>query len=213
MSLGRVILAPPERKNGTPCTRSILAVEAVRRAKVILMLAAGSSYSEISQRLACTDRYISRWKLRFKQERLGGLDSRYRGAAYRRRTAQTEARILELTRRGPRMARPIGAVIVWRRSLGSVNRRSVGCGGNLDFNPTVRVATWPVMIRSLRRRLPTSSGCISNRPCMPLSSALTRRVLSKLLTDWTRSCHFLLAALSGMVSSITAMAPFHSTAL
>jgi transposase len=44
------------------------------------MLAAGRSYSEISERLGCTDRYISLWKERFKQERLIGLDSRYRGA-------------------------------------------------------------------------------------------------------------------------------------
>jgi transposase len=64
------------------------------------MLAAGHSYREISQKLTCTDRYISVWKQRFKLERLAGLDSRYRGAEYRRRTAQTEARILELTRLG-----------------------------------------------------------------------------------------------------------------
>src|SRR5260370_22639490 len=65
------------------------------------MLAAGRSYGEIGEQLDCTDRYISLWKKRFKQERLVGLDSRYRGAEHRRRTAQTEARILELTRRGP----------------------------------------------------------------------------------------------------------------
>src|SRR5215468_637553 len=65
------------------------------------MLAAGGSYAEIGERLGCTDRYISLWKKRFKQARLLGLDSRYRGAEHRRRTAQTEARILELTRRGP----------------------------------------------------------------------------------------------------------------
>ena len=65
------------------------------------MLAGGSSYSEICARLGCTDRYISLWKERFQQERLGGLDSRYRGAEHRRRTAQTEARILELTRSEP----------------------------------------------------------------------------------------------------------------
>src|SRR5260370_23551584 len=78
-----------------------MAVELVRRAEVILMLAAGRSYAEIGERLGCTDRYISLWKKRFKQERLVGLDSRYRGAEHRRRTAQTEARILELTRREP----------------------------------------------------------------------------------------------------------------
>src|ERR1700716_3040807 len=102
MSLGRVVLAPPERKELEPRARSrSLAVELVRRAKVILMLAAGWSYSEIGERLGCTDRYSSLWKERFKQERLIGLDSRYRGAEHRRRTAQTEARILELTRGEP----------------------------------------------------------------------------------------------------------------
>src|SRR5215831_12149636 len=102
MRLARVVLAPPERRELERRARSrSLAVELVNRAKVILMLAAGGSYSEIGKRLGCTDRYISLWKERFKQERLIGLDSRYRGAEHRRRTAQTEARILELTRRKP----------------------------------------------------------------------------------------------------------------
>ena len=102
MSLARVVLAPPERRELERRARSrSLAVELVKRAKVILMLAAGRSYAEIGERLGCTDRYISLWKKRFNQERLIGLDSRYRGAEHRRRTAQTEARILELTRRGP----------------------------------------------------------------------------------------------------------------
>ena len=102
MGLGRVVLAPPERRELERRARSrTLAMELVKRAKVILMLAAGRSYGEIGQRLGCTDRYISLWKKRFKQGRLVGLDSCYRGAGYRRRTAQTEARILELTRCGP----------------------------------------------------------------------------------------------------------------
>jgi transposase len=102
MVLGRVILAPPERQELKRRARSrSLAVESVRRAKVILMFAAGESYSEKCERLGCTDRYISLWKERFQQERLSGLDSRYRGAEHRRRTAETEARILEVTRRGP----------------------------------------------------------------------------------------------------------------
>jgi len=102
MILGRVILAPPERRELVRRARSrSLAVESVRRAKVILMLAAGDSYSEICERLGCSDRYISLWKERFQQERLSGLDSRYRGAKHRRRTGEIEARILEVTRRGP----------------------------------------------------------------------------------------------------------------
>jgi len=78
-----------------------LAAELVKRAKLILLLAGGHSYSEIGSRLSCTDRYISVWKQRFVQERLVGLASRYRGNQHRRRSAATEARILELTRRGP----------------------------------------------------------------------------------------------------------------
>ena len=57
MSLSRVVLAPLERKELERRARSrALAVELVKRAKVILMLAAGRPYSEISERLACTDR-------------------------------------------------------------------------------------------------------------------------------------------------------------
>ena len=68
MILGRVILAPPERRELQRRARGrSLSVESVRRAKVILMLAGGSSYSEICARLGCTDRYISLWKERFQQ--------------------------------------------------------------------------------------------------------------------------------------------------
>jgi transposase len=102
MGSKQLVLAPPERRELLRRARSrALAVELVNRAKVILMLAAGRSYREINERIACTDRYVSIWKQRFQQERLAGLNSRYRGAAHRRRTPQTEARILELTRRGP----------------------------------------------------------------------------------------------------------------
>jgi transposase len=67
----------------------------------MLLVAKGLSFSEICRRLNCTDRYISVWKRRFEQERLKGLDSRYRGSQRRVRTAQMEAKILEATRKGP----------------------------------------------------------------------------------------------------------------
>jgi len=51
--------------------------------------------------LDCSDEYIREWKRRFQEERLAGLDSRYRGSQRRTRTAETEARILEATRQGP----------------------------------------------------------------------------------------------------------------
>ena len=102
MSLGKVVLTPPERQELKRRARQrSLAVEVVKRAEVILMLAAGHSYREIREHLNCSDEYIREWKKRFQEERLAGLDSRYRGSQRRTRTAQTEARILEANRQGP----------------------------------------------------------------------------------------------------------------
>jgi len=102
MGLGRVVLAPPERRELKRRARKrSLAVEIVKRAEVILLLASGHSYREIRERLDCSDEYIREWKKRFQEERLAGLDSRYRGSQRRTRTAEGEARILEATRQGP----------------------------------------------------------------------------------------------------------------
>lgn len=76
-------------------------VEDCKRAKLILLVSKGYSFSEICLRLDCTDRYISVWKRRFQQGRLSGLVSRYRGSRRRVRTAETEAKILAATRKGP----------------------------------------------------------------------------------------------------------------
>jgi len=56
MDLGRIVLAPPERRELKRRARKrSLAVELVKRAELILMLAAGHSYREVRQRLDCSD--------------------------------------------------------------------------------------------------------------------------------------------------------------
>lgn len=75
--------------------------EDARRARLILMLAADRSYTEVRRALGCNPSYISRWKRRFLAERLAGLYSRHTGRAVEKRTPRLEARILEWTRRGP----------------------------------------------------------------------------------------------------------------
>ena len=72
-----------------------------RRARLILMVSSGKSYSEIVAALDCNRSYISRWKERFLSERLAGLYARHRGRAVDKRTPRLEAKILEWTRRGP----------------------------------------------------------------------------------------------------------------
>lgn len=73
----------------------------VRRARLILMLAAGESYSSIQAALGCDRGYISRWKKRFLEERLAGLHARHTGRSVSVQTPQMEARILSWTRRKP----------------------------------------------------------------------------------------------------------------
>src|SRR5260370_26444785 len=51
----------------------------VRRARLILMLSEGQSWSAIQQALGCSSAYIARWQARFAQQRLACLFSRPQG--------------------------------------------------------------------------------------------------------------------------------------
>jgi transposase len=72
-----------------------------RRARCLLLLAAGTSWARIRAQVGCTDSYIARWRTRFAAEQLAGLYSRHRGQPATVLTPKLEARILALTRRGP----------------------------------------------------------------------------------------------------------------
>src|SRR3989454_351848 len=77
--------------------------EDARRARMILALDRGESYTEIAGALACNRNYISRWKERFLEDRLAGLYSRNLGRAVSDKTPKLEAKILAWTlKRKPR---------------------------------------------------------------------------------------------------------------
>lgn len=88
--------------------------DAARRARIILLLAGGASYTEIARLVDCTAMTIAKWKTRFRTARLGGLRSQHRGSKSRVLTPQLEARILNWTRRAP----PHGATHWSTRTLG-----------------------------------------------------------------------------------------------
>jgi transposase len=73
----------------------------VRRARLILMLADGQSFSAIRKTLGCNRSYVSCWKQRFLQHGLPGLHSRHQGRKAEKRTPKLEARILACTRKQP----------------------------------------------------------------------------------------------------------------
>ena len=100
--MGRVYVAPPERRELERRLRSRSGrIEDARRARVILLLAAGHSYREICTELRCSHEYIARWKTRFQEDRLGGLDSRHVGRQAWVVTPKLEARVLNRTRQPP----------------------------------------------------------------------------------------------------------------
>lgn len=86
----------------------------VKRARLIMMLDEGLSWSAIGERLPCTPDFISRWKGRFKRERLAGLDARHRGSEPAETAAKIEACILAWTQKSP----PDGSTHWSTRKLG-----------------------------------------------------------------------------------------------
>jgi transposase len=88
--------------------------EDARRARVILMLADGASYSMIEATVPCYRDYINRWRRRFLESRVEGLRARYRGQPPTVLTPAMEARILDKTRQPP----PDGSTHWSTRKLG-----------------------------------------------------------------------------------------------
>ncbi len=68
-----------------------------RRARLMLLLAAGHTWAEIRVKLDCNDAFIDRWSKRFAAERLAGLFSRHAGQPPSTLSPRLEARILEWT--------------------------------------------------------------------------------------------------------------------
>src|SRR2546426_2484958 len=63
----------------------------VFRARLLLALAAGKSYRQIESGMQTSAATIARWRMRFEQEGLAGLEARHRGSRPRRATAAVAA--------------------------------------------------------------------------------------------------------------------------
>src|SRR5690348_16963321 len=74
----------------------------VFRARLILMLAEGRSYTEVQKRLNTTAPTISKWRKRFLEQRVDGLmQERHPGQKPGVITPQLQAKVLAATRRKP----------------------------------------------------------------------------------------------------------------
>ena len=73
-------LSQPEAQELHTRARSrVLRADDVRRARLILMLAEGQSWSTIQHALGCSSAFIARWQTRFAEQRLAGLFARHQG--------------------------------------------------------------------------------------------------------------------------------------
>src|SRR4249920_561461 len=110
-----LIVTADERKTLESYARSRAGrADLAHRARVILMLADGASYTQVTSTVGWSSATIAKWKARFETDRLAGLWGRHQGSKARLRTPHMEARILNWTRKPP----PSGATHWSTRTLG-----------------------------------------------------------------------------------------------
>jgi transposase len=78
-----------------------LAAGDVFRARLILALADGMSYREIERKLGASAPTVSKWKIRFEQKGMEGLQGQHRGSKPRRATPAVQARVIRRTQQKP----------------------------------------------------------------------------------------------------------------
>jgi transposase len=114
-----LVLSAPVRAELAAITRSTRTpVGLVQRARLILALAEGATYAELTARWGVAATSISRWKRRFAARGIAGLQDAPRSGRPDRLAPAVEARILALTQQPPpapvthwsvrRMARRVG---------------------------------------------------------------------------------------------------------
>ncbi len=79
-----------------------LPAEDVRRADIILRLAAGHGQRAIARQMRCSINTVRLWQERFRTDGLAGLYGRHQGRKVQEDTPELEAKILDHTRRSPK---------------------------------------------------------------------------------------------------------------
>ena len=101
-NLGLLELSDAQRAEleGWAQSRSLPAGD-VFRARIILALAEGWTYREIERRLGASAPTVSKWKSRFEQEGMEGLQGRHRGSKPSRATPAVQARVIRRAQQKP----------------------------------------------------------------------------------------------------------------
>ena len=102
MPIDAVVLSEEQRAELSSIAQSrSLPTGYVFRARLILMLSEGASFNTIKQQLRTTAPTISRWKARFLDAGIDGLDTHHPGQSATVLTPGLRAKILSATRKQP----------------------------------------------------------------------------------------------------------------
>jgi len=95
-------LSAQEREELTTWSKSrTLPAGDVFRARLILELADGKSYSTVEAELNTSRPTVARWKARFDEARIAGLEGQHQGSRPRKATPAMQARLLKKTQQKP----------------------------------------------------------------------------------------------------------------
>src|SRR5580700_12159483 len=147
----------------------------VFRAKLILMLAEGASFNTIKRRLQTSAPTIIRWKQRFLESGLDGLDTYHPGQKATVLTPALRARILSATRKKPSDGSTHWSCRKLATALGVSKDAVHRVWKEAGLNPIAWNVTWPATIRSSKAKQPTLSACICGLRSMPPCSASMRK--------------------------------------
>ena len=159
-----LILSNHERDELTRWTRSrSLPAGDVFRARLILALANGLGYRVIEKRLHTSSPTIARWRQRFEQHRIEGLNPRHQGSRPRVVTPAVQARIVRRTLEAPpdgsthwtcrKLAKAVGVSKstvqrVWTQAPLKPHRLDRAAWVEQDFSPafwgTIRIRLQPL---------------------------------------------------------------------
>src|SRR6267142_76979 len=73
----------------------------VFRARLLLALAEGITYREIARSMKTSTPTVARWKMRFEQDGMAGLEGRHRGSKPRAATPAVQARVIRRVQQKP----------------------------------------------------------------------------------------------------------------
>ena len=105
------------------------------RAKLILLLADGMMYEHIITALGTTKPTIARWKARFEEAGMDGLQPRHKGSQPRAATPSVQARVVRRAQQKPTTAVRIGHAASWQRSCGSASPLCSGFWRKRSYGP------------------------------------------------------------------------------